>query len=113
MPTKKKMPHTTREARVERTVARTKGRHWQLQDAKARLSQLIKDAQVDGPQIITIHGKETAVIQSMEDYNKARRQNDKGPNLFEALLRCPPGPPLKIHRNPDDVVGAGTPSIFD
>ncbi len=36
---------------------------WQLQDAKARLSELVKRAQ-QAPQRITVHGKPVAVVVS-------------------------------------------------
>ena len=36
---------------------------WQLQDAKARMSELVKRAQ-EGPQGITVHGKPVAVVLS-------------------------------------------------
>ena len=42
---------------------------WQLQEAKAMFSEVIK-ASVSKPQIITVHGKETAVILSYEEYMK-------------------------------------------
>ena len=41
---------------------------WQVQDAKARLSEVIDRAQTDGPQMITRHGSERAVLMSAEDY---------------------------------------------
>ena len=43
---------------------------WQLQKAKARLSELIKKAAKEGPQSITIHGQPTAVILSSEEYER-------------------------------------------
>lgn len=43
---------------------------WQLQEAKARFSELIKTAQVDGPQEISVRGEATAVVLSIADYNK-------------------------------------------
>lgn len=43
-------------------------RTWQLQDAKNRLSQLVDDALAEGPQVITRHGKETAVVLSYTAY---------------------------------------------
>jgi len=42
---------------------------WQLQEAKAMFSEVIKSA-VSKPQIITVRGKETAVILSIVDYKK-------------------------------------------
>jgi antitoxin Phd len=41
---------------------------WQVQEAKARLSEVIEQARTEGPQTITRHGTERAVILSVEDY---------------------------------------------
>jgi antitoxin Phd len=41
---------------------------WQAQEAKARLGMVIEQARIEGPQTITRHGKERAVILSVEDY---------------------------------------------
>jgi antitoxin (DNA-binding transcriptional repressor) of toxin-antitoxin stability system len=35
---------------------------WQLQEAKARLSEVIKRAAKEGPQKITVHGASAAVV---------------------------------------------------
>jgi prevent-host-death family protein len=43
---------------------------WQLQKAKNKLSQLVKEAQRAGPQVITVRGKEAAVVLSAEEYRK-------------------------------------------
>jgi prevent-host-death family protein len=40
---------------------------WQLQHAKARLSELIRRARSEGPQIITVHGKEEFVLIKREE----------------------------------------------
>ena len=37
---------------------------WQLQAAKANLSELVKRAQSEGPQEITVHGKPVVVVLS-------------------------------------------------
>ena len=42
---------------------------WQVQEAKAMFSEVIKMA-FSKPQIITVRGKKTAVILSFEDYQK-------------------------------------------
>jgi prevent-host-death family protein len=90
---------------------RRAGTRWQLQEAKARLSRVVKDAQTKGPQIITVHGEEVAVVESMEDYRR-RSGGKKNRDWLEVLLKCPPGPPLARPRDSDESVGAGTPSIF-
>lgn len=41
---------------------------WQIQEAKAKLSELIKKAAMDGPQEISIRGKAAAVVLSTEQY---------------------------------------------
>jgi antitoxin Phd len=46
---------------------------WQLQTAKARLSEVIKKASSEGPQTITQHGEPTAVIISTEDYANLKK----------------------------------------
>ena len=41
---------------------------WQLQEAKARLSEVVKSAEQDGPQEITVHGRPAAVLLSSREY---------------------------------------------
>lgn len=43
---------------------------WQMQDAKARISELVKLAQNQEPQEITIHGKPVAVLISCKTYDR-------------------------------------------
>jgi prevent-host-death family protein len=43
---------------------------WQMQDAKARFGELVRKAEVDGPQIVTYRGVDKAVLVSMEDYRR-------------------------------------------
>ena len=38
---------------------------WQIQEAKARISEVVKCAQNQGPQEITLHGKPVAVLVSV------------------------------------------------
>ena len=41
---------------------------WQVQEAKTRLSEVIERARTEGPQTITRHGAERAVVLSIEHY---------------------------------------------
>jgi antitoxin Phd len=41
---------------------------WKLQDAKAHFSQVVREAQQQGPQRVTLHGKDAVVILAAEDY---------------------------------------------
>lgn len=47
--------------------------NWQLQEAKARFSELVKRASSDGPQHITVHGEPAVVVLSEKEYNKLRK----------------------------------------
>jgi antitoxin Phd len=42
--------------------------YWALQDAKARLSSLIKKAQIVGPQFISVRGNPAVVVISEKEY---------------------------------------------
>jgi prevent-host-death family protein len=57
---------------------------WQLQEAKNKLSQLIKLAAEGEPQTVTVYGKPTAVIVSAEEY--ARLTRPPAGKLSAALL---------------------------
>ena len=58
---------------------------WQVQEAKAMLSEVIKAAAAK-PQTITIRGKETAVILSVEEYRRLVRPRQ---TLFEFVQNSP------------------------
>jgi len=45
---------------------------WQLQEAKARLSEVIKQASKEGPQTITMRGEPTAVVISKDEYERIK-----------------------------------------
>jgi antitoxin Phd len=45
---------------------------WQVQEAKQRFSELIRAAHADGPQIVTRHGEEIAVVIDITDYHHMR-----------------------------------------
>ena len=46
---------------------------WQLQEAKARLSKVIKQAAKEGPQTITMRGEPTAVVISKNEYERLKQ----------------------------------------
>lgn len=48
-------------------------RHWQIQEAKQRFSEVIRAVGRDGPQIITRHGDEVAVIVDIAEYHRLTR----------------------------------------
>ena len=48
-------------------------KNWQVQEAKARFSALVRSAETDGPQTITVHGRRAAVVLSADDYDRLQR----------------------------------------
>jgi prevent-host-death family protein len=63
---------------IDRTIRRPakpsqaiagKGR-WKLEDAKARLSEVVRLAATSGPQLVTVRGKEAAVILAPGEYKR-------------------------------------------
>ncbi|MGA9341726.1 MAG: type II toxin-antitoxin system Phd/YefM family antitoxin [Rhodanobacteraceae bacterium] len=48
--------------------------NWQLQEAKNRLSEVVKAAKNKGPQIITVRGKEEVAVVSIAELRKLRKQ---------------------------------------
>ena len=61
---------------------------WQLQDAKARFSELVNAALKRGPQVISRRGIPTAVLVPIEEWR--RLQENSHPSLKELLLRKEP-----------------------
>jgi prevent-host-death family protein len=59
---------------------------WQLQAAKARMSELVKCAQAEGPQQITVHGKPVAVVLSTDEFHRLTRASE---SLFDFIQRSP------------------------
>ena len=48
---------------------------WKLQDAKARFSELVREARKGEPQRVTVHGKETVIVVDPERFEvRARGQ---------------------------------------
>lgn len=62
---------------------------WKLQDAKARFSELVRTAQTEGPQRVTVHGRDAVVVLSAEDYAKLAGPPPRRMTLLEVMQACP------------------------
>jgi antitoxin Phd len=71
---------------------------WPVQEAKTRLSEVIEEANTKGPQIITRHGRERAVLLSAKDYRALMALK---PDLRQYLLGGPKVDDFEIERSPD------------
>ena len=59
---------------------------WQMQTAKARFSELMKQAAEHGPQEITLHGRPVAVVISREEFD---RLSGGAASLVEFMQQSP------------------------
>ena len=62
---------------------------WQLQEAKARLSELVKRAATEGPQEITVRGETAAIVVSRDEFEKLKARQTPTPSLVELLQNSP------------------------
>jgi len=69
---------------------------WQLQDAKQQFSRLVDLARSEGPQVVTRHGKEVAVVLAIGDY---RRMRSDGGAFKRFLEEAPDFDLLDIERS--------------
>jgi antitoxin Phd len=67
------------------TNQRPPDRTWQLQEAKAKLSELVEKALSQGPQRVTRHGKDSVIVISEREYWGVRER----PSLYETLRSSP------------------------
>jgi prevent-host-death family protein len=58
-----------------------KSGQWLLQDAKARFSELVRRVRSEGPQHVTVHGRNEVVVISAEEFRRL-----KGDLTGEALI---------------------------
>ena len=59
---------------------------WQVQEAKQRFSELIRTAHAEGPQVVTRHGEEIAVVVDIADYRRLKGEITE----FKDYLRSGP-----------------------
>jgi prevent-host-death family protein len=61
---------------------------WPLQDAKARFSELVRRARSEGPQHVTVHGREEVVVISSDEFQRLNGRRT-GQALIDALKNSP------------------------
>jgi prevent-host-death family protein len=61
---------------------------WPLQDAKARFSELVRRVRSDGPQHVTVHGRDEVVIVAAEEFRRLKGDRT-GVALIAALQASP------------------------
>lgn len=77
---------------------------WQMQEAKNRLSEVVRAAQTQGAQIISVHGKDTVVVLSLTDYRQLLGQREPlGLFLMRTAPRDPGSDPGELFKRSDDI----------
>ena len=61
---------------------------WQLQEAKARFSELVRAAQERGPQTVTVRGEAAVVVLSERQYSSLQTRARR-PSLVDLMRTSP------------------------
>ena len=61
---------------------------WRLQDAKARFSELVRLAHSNGPQHVTLHGRDAVVVIDAAEFQRLQGERT-GQLLIDALQASP------------------------
>jgi prevent-host-death family protein len=61
---------------------------WPLQDAKAHFSELVRRVRSDGPQLVTVHGRDEVVVVAVEEFRRLKGDRT-GAALIAALQESP------------------------
>jgi prevent-host-death family protein len=72
--------------RSKRTARATS--RWRLQDAKARLSEVVRQAEQFGPQRVTVHGRDAVVVVRADEFDRLQRPVS-GRDIVSALASSP------------------------
>lgn len=83
----KDTPRPSKARRARATKAR-RGGYWLLQDAKARFSELVRKVRSEGPQHVTVHGRDEVVVIAAEEFRRLKG-SVTGKALVEAMQASP------------------------
>jgi prevent-host-death family protein len=67
---------------------------WLLQDAKARFSELVRRVRSEGPQHVTVHGRDEVVVIAAEDFR--RLKGDLTGEALVAVMQASPHHDIEI-----------------
>ena len=81
-------PSKTKPAKARRRQRNAGSRQWLLQDAKARLSELVRRVHSEGPQRVTVHGRDEVVVISADEFRRLKGDLN-GEALIAAMRACP------------------------
>ncbi|APG95683.1 type II toxin-antitoxin system Phd/YefM family antitoxin [Sinorhizobium americanum] len=65
--------------KLKKTRGQNPGGWWKLEDAKARFSEVVRHAREDGPQRVTVRGRDAVVIVSAEEFDRLVPEKPRAP----------------------------------
>jgi prevent-host-death family protein len=78
----------TSKALSKARVAKPRSGFWVLQDAKARFSELVRKVRSEGPQHVTVHGRDEVVVVAAEEFRRLQGR-PTGQALIAAMQASP------------------------
>jgi len=75
-------------AKTSKARASSPPGYWLLQDAKARFSELVRRVRSEGPQHVTIHGRDEVVVIAAEEFRRLKGDRT-GQALVDAIQASP------------------------
>lgn len=83
------MTKSPKRPRASRSTSSQQTGSWRLHDAKARFSELVRRAKRDGPQLVTVHGRDEVVVVAADEFRRL-----KGEQTGKALVTLMRNSPL-------------------
>jgi antitoxin Phd len=77
----------------------TAARAWKLEDAKARFSEVVRRARTEGPQRVTVRGKDAVIVISVEELERLLPAKERVP--FVEFMESLYVPSLDLSRESD------------
>src|SRR5215475_14818706 len=72
----------TKTPKSRRRAPNRRAGRWPLQDAKARFSELVRKVRSEGPQHVTVHGRDEVVVIAADEFRRL-----KGGGTGKALIQ--------------------------
>src|SRR5229473_1979616 len=80
--------HPSKSKNRKSRVSKPRPGHWPLQDAKARFSELVRKVRTEGPQHVTVHGRDEVVVIAAEEFRRLKG-DPTGESLIAAMQASP------------------------
>ncbi len=96
------MTQTSESAHAPREPAKPTRPHggWKLEDAKAKFSEVVRRARFEGPQRVSVRGRDAVVVIAADEFDRMQpRSADKLP--FVAFMETLSGEGLDLTRDDD------------